>query len=47
MWQAAQATLAWPFSSKNPVFAWSNFAFSQVSKEWQVSQGAEKKFDPT
>jgi hypothetical protein len=47
MWQEAQGTLACPFVSRNPVALWSNLAFSHVSKEWQVSQGAAKKFDVT
>jgi len=45
--QEAQGTLACPFVSRNPVALWSNLALSQVSKEWQVSQGAAKKFDVT
>jgi hypothetical protein len=31
-------TLAWPFVNGKPVELWSNFAVSQVSNEWQVSQ---------
>jgi hypothetical protein len=46
MWQVAQATLACPLVSINPVVLWSNVAVVQLTVVWHVVQFATENAAP-